>query len=159
MGKLAGLEMDVAVARALGLDVLGVIGVFPNPVCEGRFIIGFKVGGNVPRPIYLDDCICEFREPNDRDYFCHHAGCLKVVRQYSTDIAAAWDLIDVMGSEGLILYPLDVSSDNLDETWCARFVTGDEPEVQPWEAGWSGRGDSAAVAICRAFLKAKQRAL
>jgi hypothetical protein len=145
------IEIDAAVAKALGKNVLGTALCLQH---QSDYLIPFDGrGGTVERPVYLYGCYCEFREPGDADYFGHVAGCLEVVPEFSTDIKVAWGLVEEMRQRGFVLHPLDESSERVCEHWCARFVTADDPAGMPWEAGWSGYGYTAPLAICRAFLE------
>lgn len=90
-----GPALDAAVARVLGLEVLGTVACYGDPECD-RYVIpydGYYTGiGAVECQVYLAHCVCEFREEWDADYFGHIAGCLEIVAGYSKDVTAAMEL-------------------------------------------------------------------
>jgi hypothetical protein len=143
----AGPEVDAAVARALGLDVLGIIPCCPDPETFG-YLVGYEEQGNIPRPVYLRDCACEFKEPNDVDYFGHHAGCLDVVHDYSTDIAAAWEVH--RAACAMLFSKRRAYFRAIQEQ--TRLESG---ALVAWPDVLMALIDVFPEAICRAFLKAK----
>jgi len=80
---------------------------------------------------------------------------------YSTDIAAAWQVVDTMRERGhpwVFLDLLDGGVPGVPEPrWCAGFdATLDQRDCarRNLEMDGEGDGDTPAVAICRAALKA-----
>jgi len=111
----AGLEMDVAVARAMGCDVR------PTPQ------------GWSPRGFY---CACDhpnFEQPPhgvEPDWDCD-----PYLKHYSTDIAAAWDVVKWLLANGHHL--------EIEDGWSCVILT----------ANICGTGETAPEAICRAALE------
>jgi hypothetical protein len=74
------------------------------------------------------------------------------VRKYSTDIAAAWQVVERFDRR---LVDIDIRSDTQDdgELWGAGFIEYFE-EGEGFKAIGSAAADTAPLAICRAALKA-----
>ena len=70
------------------------------------------------------------------------------------DISQAWELVETMRNDGYRLDPLRHDRLGFSLAYIVRFIHEDGDGL-PWEAGFIGRGYTAPVAICRAFLKAK----
>lgn len=116
---LAGPEMDAAVAKALGLKV------------QWRLWI------DEPQPIYLAGIYADAH-----DDWAEHEDWRQVL-PYSTDIAAAWELLPKMQSAyGILLAILH----NMAE---CKIMKDNKPIV-----GRAESEEGAPLAICRAFLKA-----
>jgi len=81
------------------------------------------------------------READDAEYFGHIAGCLDVVAEYSTDIAAAWQVVEKLRSDG---FEVELEGDSTG--WHCLFL--DYPEAGRAEA------QSPPLAICLAALEA-----
>ena len=104
LGRGAGPELDALVeTRIFNQEVLGIVFAEPDYYQSHRWTIPYTrppVGSDLPnsqlRPVYLRDCSCEYRQPNDSNYFGHFACCLEVVSARSTNIAAAWEVVQQM---------------------------------------------------------------
>src|SRR4051812_28284759 len=89
----AGPAMNAAVAEKLfSLEVVGI--------CSNDYdcIFSPERGTNL-RPVYLAGCCCDLvgdgekeGEAEDKVRWGHYSFCLKVVPDYSTDIAAAFEM-------------------------------------------------------------------
>jgi hypothetical protein len=134
-----GLELDRAVAEKV--MELEVVGELPCAVYDGCW----RECQEAPmRLLYLErqengNCYCEFRESVDRTYFGHIHLCLDVVPPYSTDIAAAWQVVEKMMA----------THERVQVLWYP------STELPDWECTIDALfqcGHTAPVAICRAAL-------
>ena len=145
----AGRELDALVARMMDLDVLGLAPCVEYP--GGGPYVESLPSGEVSRynlgmqPVYLRDCLCEYYRPEyGVKRFGHSCQCLGVVPDYSTDIAAAMDVL---------------SKARWDGGWF---------QINPGHAGRnyvciinnisSGDEKTISLAICKAALLAKLEA-
>ena len=125
----AGLEMDVAVARAMGCDVR------PTPQ------------GWSPRGFY---CACDhpnFEQPPhgvEPDWDCD-----PYLKPYSTDIAAAWEVVEKMNAD----YDVMVRQQRFKPDVWECYIVRNGP-LGPYDRDfWEGRAATAPLAICHAALK------
>jgi len=141
-------ELDEQVAEALGLELMGWEPARPDPEAPGWYV---SFWAEEKQPTYLGHCNCDLRDelidgPDLEPLACGHLRwCLEVVPFYSTDIATAWGLVDHMikgtAWECYLTHQFD--------GWDCAFERPDEP---PAEA----HGDTAAEAICLAFVAVKE---
>lgn len=163
-GREVGRALDAEVAeKVMGLGpILGYAGawgecghdsVSPEP---GEF------------PVYLESCVCDLCRKQNREslasciseygwgeteiaevkanhesdwIFGHSWQCLAVVRPYSTDIAAAWEVVEKMREDG------DLRIEEYAEGWLVVSRLSDGREVD-------GQATTAPLAICLAALSA-----
>ena len=159
-------ELDVKMAEALGLDVLGYELAHPDPEC-GDWCVGEWEGRDEQQPVYVRHCDCDIR--NDlilegyeddpwlaQSHEGHMLCCLDVVPFYSTDIATAWGLVEKMVAEGGC--PALVFDDNghwaLAGGGWQTVPMGENPEdvMTTFIIEASKWADSASEAICKEFL-------
>lgn len=143
----AGRELDALIAeKVMEHRVLGRA----NADCFDCDWVIYGEGGS--EPVYLEECQCEEwkasmaevgiqEEPN---IFGHYSCCLKVVPEYSTDIAHAWLAVDRL---------IPAKADNINISmrfgqWRVDF------ELEGCILVTSGEGATVPLAICRAALKA-----
>jgi len=149
-------ELDVKMAEALGLDVLGYELAHPDPEC-GDWCVGEWEGRDEQQPVYVRHCDCDIR--NDlilegyeddpwlaQSHEGHMLCCLDVVPFYSTDIATAWGLVEWVKERyaGFSLHTRPSGK------WMAHVFAPGTIEA------WDGEADTAPEAICLAFLAAKE---
>ena len=97
----AGREIDALVAeKIMGMTVVGKATCL---LAEGFVIQSENDGAPVPKwhsvePVFVEDCICDI-ETDDRKLFGHQIGCLEVVPFFSTDIAAAWQVVEKLAEK------------------------------------------------------------
>ena len=162
----AGRELDALVAERLGLNVLG------EAICccpEGYWYVDSEIEGYVGsmghiKPVYFNQCHCERLDEGDKEMAAenphlieaiaenrrerhvlgHDAMCLEPVNEYSTSIAAAWELVDK-----------DHPCGWFDKYYIARygggygvFLLGERHYAVAFTSA-----DTAPHAICLAFLK------
>ena len=150
----AGRELDALIAeKVMSLNVLGVVNGERDPEgCFGHHImIPFEYcpKDSIETPIYLAHCLCEFREESDIDYFGHTAGCLEVVPWYSTNIAAAWEVVEALNSMKLGWFSLEQFGSKGQDEWSALiWVSGGESDC------FFADAETVPLAICRMALKA-----
>jgi hypothetical protein len=87
-------EVDALVAeKIMRLNVLGFMDVFPDFDSTNREEVPYddisKCSYRRRAAVYMEQCRCEFRQPDDAVYFGHGAACLEVVRQYTRDLVEA----------------------------------------------------------------------
>ena len=163
----AGWELDALIAtKPFGLNVLGNVNVLRDPecCCGQHWMIPFDYYADVAdhgvdeRPVFLSDCMCEFRDDEDVDYFGHISGCLDVVSPYSTDITAAWKLLtEIVDSTGAAMELMDYGGPEGDfERYACIFVKEKRKSSGLTEWGAEGWANTAPLAICRAALKATE---
>ncbi len=93
-------ELDAQVARALGLDVVGVAWARPFPDGGGGWsICDREWGGHSLQPVWLAHCGCEFYPSAEPEWdpdpvLGHYPGCLEVIAFYSERIEVAWLLLE-----------------------------------------------------------------
>lgn len=141
----AGIDLDILIAeKVMGLDVLGTALVNHDPECCTCLVIPYDGNpgyGAFERPVYLADCVCEFREEfafaRDVDYFGHHGVCLKVVPPYSTAPAPPWPVVTKM-LENNYCFELKF----IGVVWQCRFAW--DP-LAPYH-----RANTASLAVCLA---------
>ena len=152
-------ELDARVARALGLDVVGEGRCQKYEHGEWGVSTGWpkEVTPAWPiRPIYVAHCVCDLEDFDGMPMFGHFWGCLDVVSEYSTDIAAAWQVVEWMCERGYwceMRTPFGTGDHN-DGYWC-----GFTPHLT---SGWNGVPDdwtsapTLPEAICLSFLAAME---
>ncbi len=157
----AGPELDAAIGKLMGLDVLGVSGCSREPECgewepTGHWAESGREGA--PRAVYLRRCCCEFARAEDPRTFGHTSFCLGVVPAYSSEIAAAWLVVEKLRSRKVDVmifqgerreFPSEIR-DRSDDQWeCALWwqENGEHRET-------TQHADTPAEAICRAALRA-----
>ena len=69
--------------------------------------------------------------------------------RYSTDIAAAWEVVEKLRNDGRFLQLDSLGFDG--EQWRCFFAL---TEIEEEKFPWVGEADTAPLAICRAALKA-----
>lgn len=153
-----GPELDAAIAREVfGITVVGIVPCSREPEC-GELEVSPHWGDTVERPVaHLGECACsELAEEGDDITLGHLALLLNPVPSYSSDIAAAWQVVEKLRSQRIdvMVYqgerdiiPEDLKDEN-DRRWeCALWwsVDGDHRETTQY-------GDTAPEAICRAAL-------
>lgn len=150
----AGRELDALVAeQVMGWPVLGWT---TCAYADGEWTMhpgdepsGFMVHAE-HAPVYLRTCHCADVDVEDLELveedriFGHYTFCLDVVPRFSTEIAAAWQVVEKMRSLGWFYSVSDVIEIN---EHLARFFKPDQPDAQAMDA-------SVSLAICRAALKA-----
>ena len=155
-----GPELDALVAEILGYDILGITPCLLDPECGGYYLSYDKLADwetlmAESRPVFLYRCVCELGRPEDKNYFGHNAGCLGVVKEYSLEDTFAFEVVDWLVEQG---YSITVIT-SANKSFCRIFEPDDswEPnESVPQTFKWinEGRGETRALAICRASLKA-----
>ena len=121
-------ELDVKVAKALGCKVM-----------QSAYMIG-------GRQVHYPACTC----PNE-DHADQHSYGLRAVKEYSTDIAAAFPLFEQLGPAWCLSQADSGGWDDAYRWWC----------WLPTEYGGDGTDYMAPTpseAICLAFLAAKGKA-
>jgi len=101
--QLAGPEIDAAVGRAIGLDVLGIAECQPDPDSGELYVGRWYSRPDLEmetRPIYLADaCGCVGWDTHHRHkVFGHDRSCpgLAIVPLYSSDVGAAMTALDTL---------------------------------------------------------------
>lgn len=163
----AGRELDALVAeKVMELEVPGSAVVFIDPECcipwhgsvtdESRKDVEEKTY-RYYWPIYLAHCCCDFKnEQRDREeIFSHSVYCFEPVPFYSTDIAAAWELVEKLRAED---WEADIrgcysSPHKCAHPWSAFFV--ESGLGKPFGRMAKSYGDAAPLAICLAALKVR----
>ncbi len=152
-------ELDAAVARVMGLDVIGEAWARPFPDGGGGWAVGDREWeGRSLQPVWVAHCVCEFYPSDEPEWdedpvLGHYPGCFDVVSEYSADIAAAWRVVEWMEKVHEPSYML-VLAHHIDE-WAAWFsVPINHPEYNTRQYGWMA--PTECEAICRAFLKAME---
>lgn len=145
----AGNELDALIAEHIfNLQVLGISPCIETTDKAEVWLLNDKVdwGGRAERlPIYLRECRCAERIPEDEIWNGHISLCVAVVPRYSADIAAAWLVVEKMKvTHGAWV--------EFEDTWRADFQHG--MVGSPHFSKGTGSGDTAPLAICRAALKA-----
>ena len=128
----AGRELDALVAeRVMGLDVV------MNP--ESAMCVGCRVSGGGAWVVIEYD---------------YHEWGHKVVRPlpYSTDIAAAWEVVEKLEADGIGRLELVRLGWDWNRVWRATFFSTALTE------GVTGKADTAPLAICLAALLAAMEA-
>ena len=100
--------IDVLVAKAMGLDVLGETWASPDPDSSYRWnVLGelYKGSHSTMQPVYLYRCSCDLeRDPEFEELYSkalgHYTFCLNVVEFYSADIATARTMEDWIEEKG-----------------------------------------------------------
>lgn len=172
--RVAGRELDALVAeKVMGLTVLplrmvaafveGEWSLHPESTVEGWACHSEEA------PVYVSRCMCDLgpiQVPEDdpetnhlrhehnetwqkefdaeREKWGHTSRCLDVVPTYSTDIKAAWKVVEAMREHDFTFI-----IDNTSFVWCAGFSPLAAPDRIQWVAN-----DSARLAICLAALSA-----
>ena len=119
----AGPEMDALVAvRVLRLAAVEWGEATPCPECGGEM---------------------RYCGARSRCYNCSEWR-YSAYREYSTEIAAAWEVVGAMAARGVVatLTTADVTRPGV---WLAWFISADRRQ-------WFGEGATAPLAICRAAL-------
>ena len=149
--ELTGIALDAAIDEMIfNREVLGTVGVYYDPDSFHHFMIPYEYyadvnrEGVILRPVYLDQCMCDFKDESEVDYFGHISGCLSVSRPYSEVIQIAWKVVEKLRQQG---YGIS-ASDYLDGEYCFSFYPG--KTINEFKAD----GDTMPLAICRAALKA-----
>lgn len=153
----AGREMDALIAeKVMRLTVFDVA-----PACQyedGSWQVKRADSFDTePHPIYLKECRCEtirndslLSQLIEGGLFGHYANCLDVVPFYSTDIAAAWQVVEKL-EYNWNLYR-DMGKCGHEETQgdkLYRFIYS-----APGMSMAGTTAETAPLAICRAALKA-----
>lgn len=157
-------ELDVRVAEALGLEVVGEAYCW-NPdgggctICDWLedHIEGDYWGGGI-RPVYVDHCVCEWMETDpinaerleyQTKRFGHYKQCLGMVQFYSTDWGAAGPLLEHLRENGydvyLVLYE--------DGALVIVFPREGTPDKMSTPIGGEHEAPTAPEAISRAFIE------
>jgi hypothetical protein len=145
-----GPELDAEVARALGTEVLGMAPCSHEPEC-GVLEVGDRRNGVHERAVSLDSCCCpddpakKARYADGQEYFGHLPWCLKPVPPYSTEIAAAWLVVERIGGR----FSLEWGGQH--GWYCHMSAKGADGE---WRYGDGVTCETAPEAICRAALAA-----
>ena len=142
-----GRELDALIAeKVMGLDVLG----WASGVCYGGD--GWYIQDAEPKthPAFLEHCFCDIGDYGDSWPVAlgHDVGCLGVVRFYSTEIAAAWEVVEKLRGMGL-----NIRLHTWGEGW--QFACGNvfTDWVIPDDAYWS-TAKTIPHAICLSALRA-----
>jgi hypothetical protein len=104
-------------------------------------------------PVFVEHCCCEHAALDETRYFGHVSSCLGVVPPYSTDIAAAWQVVEHFTAREYGKVRVSTS-----------YYHGYHAHIC-WGPGVDGEGSSpegvyggtAPEAICRAALAAVSR--
>ena len=142
-------ELDARVARAMELDVVGEGRCRKYEHGEWGVSTGWpkEVSPVWPiRPIYVAHCVCDLQDFDGMPMLGHFWGCLDVVSEYSTDIAAAWQVVEWMKAKG---WEIEIATDS-DETETTFFPNRCAGETS------LARAPTATEAICLAFLAAME---
>ena len=157
---MEGRELDVKVAEALGLELVGLVPAYRDP--EGG---GWCVGSRDDdmQPAYVRHCDCDIRndliiEGNEDDpwlaqsYKGHMLCCLDVVPFYKEDIAEAMMLFDWLAARGLVRL-CNGDGDSKDCDFCpTASIWPEEKELQIAHV----TADMWSEVICKTFLTAKE---
>lgn len=144
----AGPELDALVAEhVMKLDVVG----FMPCMNHGHGYYDVPYDGNagdfsVVRPICVTNCFCELKDPRDITILGHIAGCLDAIGDYSTDIAAAWKVVEKLHGE-ISFEICNYLADDTNDVW------GWHCQIIYGNSFGNGNGETAPLAICRAALK------
>lgn len=107
-------------------------------------------------PVYLRHCLCKGEPENDPmvEVFGHATACLGVVRPHSTDIAAAWEVVEKYRGEWITAVTCE------DNTLWSCYINSVREGHYDTNGSWAKRlgeawsDQSAPHAICLAALKA-----
>jgi len=134
-------ELDDRVAKALGYEVMGWEPSRPDPEAPTWYVWSWA---DEKHPVYLAHCICDIVDEWDEEEILscgHYAGCLEVVPFYSTDIAAAWELVEMAAGRGWVV--------------TVRQMRRGKAKVRIG-LPFSAEASTAPEAICKAFLAWKE---
>lgn len=120
-------------------------------------VMGGKTHGETSEPCRL----CRglgFSHPAEPCEACQHTGTVPVIYElrYSTDIAAAWEVVERLEQDGWELFLDRIIGPKRGETaWYAVFRADWKEDwgLKPSRVALSGPGVSAPLAICLASLK------
>lgn len=139
--ELEGVELDEAVHTSLGKEPRR------DALAMSEDGLGYCARTNTAGPWYTPGDLREWllSEQGRGRYQGYYIVTKPTYPQYHRNIAQAWELVDVLEAEG---YSVQLHNRHNGDKWrclidpvrLTRFI---------------GEGKSAAVAICRAFLKAK----
>ena len=144
-----GRALDALVAeKVMGLAILGWDHAWR---CEGEWVIDLGESGE-KHPLYLRHCACDVPPNGDWPRLAGHTfHCLGVVSKFSTDIAAAWQVVDKLAASGkMACLTIDLLGGEGEE-WRVFFqwdVSDDELAMPYADA------PTAPLAICLAALRA-----
>lgn len=145
----AGRELDAKVAEAMGFPMEWQVAEVHH-YAGGKLRVVTRTGA----PATLAECekLCAELNHGSRRRFSPVA----VAEPYSTDIAAAWEVVERMRGDG---FAFEVSSVWHGEGTYASFarwerIVGEGPYYADVEPDGQNRADTAPLAICRAAIAA-----
>lgn len=154
--------LDAEVAKeVMGWELTGEVEAH---FLEGEWtVFGPPRGDEEPELSYLRYCVCASTD----EYYAkhperergnawdrksvggHYTACVTVLPRFSTDIAAAWTVVEKMAERGMWLF---LTADYTGVQFTAVFRRGSEKEF----CGMSGWCKQAPEAICRAALAGRE---
>ena len=143
----AGRELDALVAeKVMGLEVLGQSTIAYiegetsiHPDSKPEHWSCYAESG----PIYLQHCVCEFKDEHDEIIYGHIVQCCDAVPLFSEEIGAAWEVVEVLTKKKEVTLEY------------YKLPTGDKWGIAIGMGTVTGFGDTAPLAICLAALKAE----
>jgi hypothetical protein len=153
----AGRELDALIAeKVMGLRVVGRAKA-ETFECKDDYLI-IAEGGDEPVFLSQGRCMCEddeglpgFPASEELHLFGHLRYCLDVVLHYSTDIAAAWQVIEKIRLGNSMM--IDVSCGNGRLGWRC-YIRVFEKRADGHDREAFETANTAPLAICRAILRA-----
>jgi hypothetical protein len=131
-------QLDVLIAeRVMLLEVPGEAPCWQDECSHWH--VSYLEGEESSEFVYLNDCVCEFKEETDITYHGHIAGCLEVVPFYSTDLVRAWSVVERV---------MEKTNEFILE-WQGATIGW-----YCWFANASVKAQTVPLAICRAALNA-----